>query len=74
MLFFPMMFFAGLWLPRASMPESLLEISDFTSLGAAVGAIQSSMEGDWPQLLYLVVLVGYAVLFGAAARRLFRWE
>lgn len=74
LLFFPMMFFAGLWLPRAAMPESLLQISDYTPLGAAVGALQSSAEGDWPRALHLAVLAGYTLVFAAAARRLFRWE
>jgi len=69
-----MMFFAGLWLPRAAMPESLLQISDYTPLGAAVGALQSSAEGDWPRALHLAVLAGYTLVFAAAARRLFRWE
>ncbi len=73
-LFFPMMFFAGLWLPRAAMPSLLRDISDFTPLGAAVQALQDSAQGHWPPLLYLAVMACYALVFGVAAARLFRWE
>jgi ABC-2 type transport system permease protein len=72
--FFPMMFFAGLWVPRAVMPDALRHISDFTPLGAAVQALQDSARGHFPHALHLAVLAGYAVVFGVAAIRLFRWE
>jgi ABC-2 type transport system permease protein len=74
MLFFPLMFFAGLWIPRATMPASLLRISDFTPLGAAVQAMQDSMRGSWPHPSGMAVLAGYAVVFTVAAARFFRWE
>jgi len=74
MLFFPLMFFAGLWIPRAQMPASLRQISDFTPLGAAVQALQDSMRGAWPHPAGLAVLAGYAVVFTVAAVRFFRWE
>jgi ABC-2 type transport system permease protein len=73
-LFFPLMFFAGLWIPRAQMPASLRQISDFTPLGAAVQALQDSMRGSWPHPMELAVLAGYAVVFTVAAIRFFRWE
>jgi ABC-2 type transport system permease protein len=74
MLFFPLMFFAGLWIPRATMPASLLQVSDFTPLGAAVQALQDSMLGSWPHPSGLAVLAGYAVVFTVAAARFFRWD
>jgi ABC-2 type transport system permease protein len=72
--FFPMMFFAGLWLPIAQMPSLLRHISHATPLGAAVQALQDAAQGQWPHPLQLVTMAAYAVLFGLAAARLFRWE
>jgi ABC-2 type transport system permease protein len=74
MLFFPLMFFAGLWTPRATMPAVLQQISDFTPLGAAVQALQDSMLGHWPHPSALAVLAGCAVVFTVAAARFFRWD
>jgi len=74
LVFFPMMFFAGLWLPRALMPDVLLTISNYTPLGAAVEAIQDSMLQGFPPVAPLLVLAAYAVVFGFLARRFFRWE
>jgi ABC-2 type transport system permease protein len=72
--FFPLMFFAGLWLPRPLMPDVLLTISNYTPLGAAVEAIQDSMLQGFPPVAPLLVLAGYALVFGFLARRFFRWE
>jgi ABC-2 type transport system permease protein len=72
--FFPLMFFAGLWLPRALMPTVLLDISNFTPLGATVQAVQDSMQTGFPPIQPLLVLAAYAVVFGYLAKRFFRWE
>ncbi len=72
--FFPLMFFAGLWLPRALMPAVLLDISNYTPLGATVQAVQDSMQTGFPPAAPLLVLAGYALVFGFLARRFFRWE
>jgi ABC-2 type transport system permease protein len=73
-LFYPMMFFAGLWVPLAAMPAALRHIGDFLPLGAATQALHTTMRGEWPQPLHLAVMAGYAIVFGLAAVRLFRWE
>jgi len=44
------------------------------SLGAAVQAMQSSMQTGFPPAAPLLVLVAYAVVFCSLARRLFAWE
>jgi ABC-2 type transport system permease protein len=74
MLFLPLMFFAGLWTPQATMPAALRRIGDDTPLGAAVAALQHAMAGQWPSLASFAVLAGYAVVFGLLAWRFFRWE
>ncbi|HEY2551128.1 MAG TPA: ABC transporter permease [Streptosporangiaceae bacterium] len=73
-LFFPMMFFAGLWLPMAAMPAVLRHIAYATPLGAGVQALQDATLGHFPHPLQLLVLAAYALVFGVAAARLFQWE
>jgi ABC-2 type transport system permease protein len=73
-LLFPLMFFAGLWLPRGEMSGGLLDISNFTPSGSAVTALQDSMLQGFPPVRALLVLAAYAVVFGLVARRSFRWE
>lgn len=72
--FFPLMFFAGLWLPIPSMPPVLQHISHVTPLGAAVQALQYASDGQWPHPQQLLILLAYTVVLGAAAVKLFRWE
>jgi ABC-2 type transport system permease protein len=73
-LFFPMMFFAGLWLPHALMPPTLQQVSDYTPLGAGVRAMQGSIFGGGPPLPALAVLAVYAAVCAVLARRFFRWQ
>jgi ABC-2 type transport system permease protein len=73
-LFFPLAFFAGLWIPRDSMTGVLRSISDFTPLGAGVQALQDASAGGWPQLLHLAVMLGWTIVAGGLAARYFRWE
>jgi len=73
-LFYPLMFFSGLWLPIPSMPVVLQHISHASPLGAAWEAFASADLGHWPPALSLVTMAAWAVVFGAAAARFFRWE
>jgi ABC-2 type transport system permease protein len=74
MLFFPLLFFAGLWIPRAVMSDVFRRISDFTPLGAGVQSLQDAAAGHWPQLLHLAVMLGWTIVAGGLAARYFRWE
>ncbi|WP_066367098.1 ABC transporter permease [Herbidospora mongoliensis] len=74
LLFFPMMFFAGLWVPIAQMPPLLQDVSAYTPLGAGMGAFQDAYLGDFPSASPLVILVVHAVVCAAIAVRWFRWE
>ena len=73
-LFYPLMFFSGLYLPIPSMPPVLQHISHATPLGAAWESFQDAALGHWPPALALLTMVVYPVAFGLAAARLFRWE
>lgn len=74
LLFFPSMFFAGLWTPREFMPDWVQRVGDFTPLGAGERALNDAMTGGWPNWLSAVVLLGYLAVFGLGAARLFRWN
>jgi ABC-2 type transport system permease protein len=74
LLFFPLMFFAGLWLPQAEMGTGLRDFSHYTPLGAAIPAVANATAGHWPGTVHLLVLAGYAVVLCAIAARLFRWD
>lgn len=73
-LFFPLIFGAGLWLPRATMPAALRTVCDWTPLGAANRAMAAAVAGNTPSVAALLVVVLYAVGFTALAVRLFRWQ
>ncbi len=73
-LFFPMMFFAGLWVPQQEMGVTLRDVSHFTPLGAAVPAIENTFAGHWAGTTHLLVLLAYGLIFSRLAVRFFRWE
>lgn len=73
-LFFPLVFFAGLWIPRDNMNDVLRRISDLTPLGAGVQALQDATAGHWPHPLHLAVMLGWTIVAGGLAARYFRWE
>jgi len=72
-IYYPMLFAAGVWTPGPLMPDAVRRVADFTPLGAASQALQDAWAGDWPQPLHLSVMAGLTVLFGALAAKLFRW-
>ena len=74
LLFFPSMFFAGLWVPREVLPGVIRRIADFTPLGAGERALHETAIGSAPALITVVVLAAYMVVFGWAAAKMFRWE
>jgi ABC-2 type transport system permease protein len=74
LILYPSLFFAGLWVPREVMTPALRDIGDWTPLGAAVQALQNSMQGTFPSAQSLLVMTAYAVLFGFLAVHYFRWE
>jgi ABC-2 type transport system permease protein len=73
-LFFPLMFFAGLGVPQQEMGHFLRTISQYTPLGAAVPAITNSDFGRWAGTTHLIVLAAYTVVLSRIAIRYFRWD
>lgn len=73
-LYFPLLFFAGMWVPRSIMPEGLRTVSDLTPLGSAVQALEDSWFGITPDPLNLAVMAVYAVVIGFISVKVFRWE
>jgi ABC-2 type transport system permease protein len=73
-VFYPLMFFAGLYYPIQLLSGVLQDISHYTPLGAAVQAMQDSMSSGFPAAAPLLVLAAYALVAGFLARRFFRWE
>jgi len=73
-VFFPVLFLAGLWVPRPVMPEALKTFSDLTPLGAAVQAMADAWAGLTPSAAHLAVMALYTIVCGLLAVRFFRWE
>jgi ABC-2 type transport system permease protein len=72
--FQPLLFLGGVWVPREILPAGLRTIGDYTPIGAASTAMRDAMLGAFPAALDLLVLVAWAVVWGAAGVRFFRWE
>jgi ABC-2 type transport system permease protein len=73
-VYFPMLFFAGVWTPGFAMPDAARAVADFTPVGAAVEAMTDAWFGDWPSALHLAVLLAWTVAASSVATKLFRWE
>ncbi|AXV05769.1 integral membrane protein [Euzebya pacifica] len=74
LLYFPMLFFAGIYLPLEIMPEGLQAFSARTPPGAAVQALSDAWAGATPTATSLLVLVATTIVAGGLATRFFRWE
>jgi ABC-2 type transport system permease protein len=74
LIFFPSLFFAGVWLPKHLMPDLLSRIGDLTPLGAFRESVQDAWVGTTPEPLHLAALAVVALVAGLAAAKLFRWE
>ncbi|MDR7273280.1 ABC transporter permease [Catenuloplanes atrovinosus] len=73
LVYFPLLFFAGVWTPGPIMPENLRRIAEFTPLGAASQALSDAWSGTTIAPTALAVLAAYAVAITFLATRLFRW-
>jgi ABC-2 type transport system permease protein len=73
-LFFPSMFFAGVWTPGDLMPESLRWLRDITPMGAGMSSMQDAWSGHWPGLEHVIAMIAVALGCLALAAKFFRWE
>ncbi|HLF43724.1 MAG TPA: ABC transporter permease [Acidimicrobiia bacterium] len=73
-VYFPMLFFAGVYFPRDVMPEGMRRVSDFTPAGATVQALQDTWMGLAAPGSSLLVMAAFALGFGLLAALFFRWE
>ncbi len=73
-LFFPNMFFGGIYFPTDAMSPALREIGDFTPLGSALHALRDSWQGNDLRLEYLGIMAAWALVATLLAVRYFRWD
>lgn len=73
LLYFPLLFLAGVWMPGPLMPDGLREVASFLPLGAGAQALQEAWFGDGVPWRQLVVMVVWTAVLGPTAARLFRW-
>lgn len=73
-IYFPSLFFAGMWIPRRVMSDALLTLSDLTPFGSAVQALEDSWFGVTPSFTNLATMAVWAIVVGFLAVKLFRWE
>jgi ABC-2 type transport system permease protein len=74
LLYFPLLFFAGVYIPLEVMPDGIRTVSTYTPAGAAVQALSDSWAGTTPSLSSVLVMVAYAVVAGTLAVLFFRWD
>ncbi|PSL03555.1 ABC-2 type transport system permease protein [Haloactinopolyspora alba] len=74
LLFFPSMFFAGVWTPGELMPDWAEPVREVSPLGAGMEAMQDAWDGGWGGAANLVALVVAVLVAGSLGARFFRWE
>lgn len=73
-LYFPLLFFAGVYIRLPVMPQTVQTVSSYTPAGAAVQALSDSWAGSVPETSSLLVMAAYGVVAGLLAVWLFRWD
>lgn len=73
-VYFPMLFFAGVWSPGPAMNDTIATIGSYTPLGAASQALSDGwFDAGFPTHSMIVMAV-YIVVSYPLAVRLFRWS
>ncbi|MGZ2357522.1 ABC transporter permease [Streptomyces sp. 372A] len=74
LVYFSMMFTAGVWVPVQAMPDALRRVVQATPFGAASQALDQAARGDWPAWAHLGAVAAWAIAAGWTAIRTFRWQ
>lgn len=74
LVYFPMLFMAGLWTPGPLMPDTVAAVATYTPLGAASQAMNDAWFGLGMPWLQVLVMLAWTVAMFALAARTFRWE
>ncbi|WP_326646935.1 ABC transporter permease [Streptosporangium sp. NBC_01755] len=74
LLMFPLLFMAGMWIPRELMPDLVRRIGDFLPMAPFADALRAAWAGHAPQPLHLLVMAVTVLATGGLAAWLFRWE
>jgi len=74
LLYFPLLFFAGVYIPLEVMPGGVRTVSSYTPSGAAVQALSASWAGEVPAMSSLMVMAAFVVVVGTLTIWLFRWD
>lgn len=73
-LFFPLLFFSGLWVQPAQVGGMLQTLMYYSPGGAAGRALLNSAFNTAPPFATLLTMALYTVIFAVIAIRYFRWE
>ncbi|MPV38217.1 ABC transporter permease [Georgenia subflava] len=74
LVYFPMLFLAGVWTPGPVMPDVVERVATYTPLGAASQALTEAWFGSGFPATELVVMAGWTLVTFPLAARLFRWS
>lgn len=73
LLYFPLLFLAGMWTPGPLMPDLVRDIATYTPLGAASQALTTAWFDTGFPALQLTVLAAWTALLYPLAAKVFRW-
>ncbi|MBO1753386.1 ABC transporter permease [Actinotalea sp. BY-33] len=74
LLYFPMLFLAGVWTPGPLMPAGLAEVAAYLPLGAAAQAMSEGWFGDGLPVTQMLAMIGWTAVLIPVAARMFRWR
>ncbi|WP_062430517.1 ABC transporter permease [Herbidospora daliensis] len=72
-VFFPSLFFAGMWVPHALMPDALRVVSEFTPSGAFGAALVDVLATGSAEWTHVALMAGWGAVAAVVAVRFFRW-